>query len=229
MNTWGIVLAAGLGARLGTPKAFLPLNGKPMLLYSMEAFQKSSLIDGIVMVCRNEDLKEAEDLARRASISKLAFVIAGGKERQDSVAEGMKALPKEAEFVAIHDCARPLVTPGLIDAVLKKAKEAGGAILAVPTKDTIKIAEHLKVRETLNRNHLWTAQTPQAFRVELFKKAIQQAAADRFYGTDCASLVERIGAPVHLVEGSPENFKVTTQNDLAAAEAILVNRSLHHV
>lgn len=217
-------MAAGLGVRMGSPKAFLPLDGKPMLYYSLQAFQRSS-VDGIGIVTRKEDLELAQNLARTYAIGKVSFVVPGGKERQDSVLEGIHALPKRAELAAVHDAARPLVTVELIDAVIEIAREKGAALAAIPMRDTVKSVRDHCVRETLNREQLWSAQTPQAFRLDLFRKAVEKAHEDNFYGTDCSSLLERIGVTVHLVDGSTENLKVTTPSDVLMADALV--RRMH--
>jgi 2-C-methyl-D-erythritol 4-phosphate cytidylyltransferase len=221
MSTWGIVLAGGAGVRMGAPKAFLPIAGKPMLLYSLQAFQKANNIDKIAIVARREDLEAAQNLCRSTSISKFAFVTPGGKERQDSVWEGVKLLPPDAALVAIHDSARPLVSANLIDALVEAAKEKGAVIPAVPVKDTIKIGENSKVLGTLKRSLLWSVQTPQVFRVDAFKNALQNAFKENFYGTDCASVMEFSGYPVYFLEGSLQNLKVTHPIDVAIAETLL--------
>jgi len=224
MKAWGVIVAAGLGKRMGTPKAFLSLAGKPLLSYSISAFDQSSRIDGIGIVCREQDLDEVKRLAKEISRTKVRFVVEGGKERQDSVLAGVSSLPPDAEMVAVHDAARPLITVDLIDAVIAKAQESGAALAAVPTQDTTKFSENGKVRQTLNRETLWLAQTPQVFRVKILTEALQKARDDRFYGTDCSSLVERLSIPVCLVQGSPENIKITTPADIFIAEAILKSR-----
>ncbi len=221
MGNFAIILAAGLGTRLGAPKAFLPLDGKPMLLYSLEAFERSSLVHALGIVCRKEDVEKAQNLARSASIKKLRFVVPGGKERQDSVTLGMEAIPKGFDFVAVHDAARPLITVDLIDAVFRTAMEKGAALSAIPVKDTIKIAKEARVKETLERSMLWSAQTPQCFKAELLLKGLEKARKEDFLGTDCASLVENLGVPVYLVPGTTENFKVTTAGDVLMAETLL--------
>lgn len=221
MANWGIILAAGLGVRMGSPKAFLPILGKPMLLYSLQAFQQSDRIDGIGVVARKEDLETVRNLAAANGITKLGFAVAGGKERQDSVREGLQALPSGVEIVAIHDAARPLLTVQLIGSLIDKAAEHGAAIAAIPMKDTVKVASEGRVLGTLKRSLLWCAQTPQVFRLDLFKQALEKSYAENFYGTDCASMVEAAGFEVHFVEGPQQNLKVTTPSDVLMAEALL--------
>lgn len=218
---FGILLAAGSGVRLGAPKALLPLDGKPMLEYSLNTFQQAPGIHGIVVVCRNEELEQIKILGKSASISKLKAIVPGGKERQDSVQNGLSALPQNAEIVAVHDSARPLASVKLLESVLQTAFKKGAAVPSLPVQDTIKQVHDGRVEKTLHRQSLQTVQTPQAFRVDLLKKALMQATLNNFYGTDCASLVEQIGHPVYLVPGEPSNMKITTSSDLHLAEALL--------
>lgn len=224
MSNWGIILAAGSGVRFGAPKAFIPLNGKPMLWYSLEAFEKSTEVNKVGVICREEDQQPVKSLIHDFKFKKIDFVAPGGQERQDSVVQGLNALSPDAAVVAVHDAARPLITAGLIDAVITKAGNDGAALAAVPTKDTVKICDHECVRETLKRELLWSAQTPQAFKKELLQKALERAKKESFYGTDCSSLVERLGVLVHVVAGLPENIKITTFADLVMAEALLKER-----
>ena len=164
---------------------------------------------------------EALDLGH---LSKLAAPVAGGAERQDSVRAGLAALPAATTLVAVHDAARCLVTPEAVAGVIRCARQHGAALLAQPMRDTVKRVRGGQVRETPERSECWAAQTPQAFRVELLREAIEKACADGFLGTDDAQLVERLGVPVHVVEGDPSNLKITLPLDLAVAELWLRQR-----
>lgn len=224
MRVAALVLAAGRGERLGTsqPKAFLPLAGRPVLAWALEALADCPNVDALVPVLA------ADCLARAAELSlgpvcreKLRPAVAGGAERQDSMSAGLAALPDEVELVAVHDAARPLLRPGAAERVIAAAERHGAALLAVPVRDTIKRVRGGRVVETPARAECWAAQTPQVFRVELLGEALAKAAAEGFAGTDDAQLVERLGVPVHVVEGDRNNLKITWPEDLAAAEARL--------
>lgn len=221
MATVGIILAAGLGTRMGRPKAFLPLRDKPLLLYSMEIFEQSRSIDYFIVVARAEDVSGVQQLAEKNGMKKCRFVVPGGKERQDSVTLGMAKLTGEIRMVIVHDAARPLITMEMLTAVIRGAKEKKAALAAIPATDTVKRASDGFSSETLDRKVLWFAQTPQAFQYDLFKAALDKANAEGYYGTDCSSLLERNGISVYIIPGSKENFKITTPLDLTMAEHIL--------
>ncbi len=221
MNVGAIVLAAGRGERLGgaIPKAFVPLAGKPMLLHALAAISAAPEIDFVVPVVARSELSRMDALAAElAGIRGVRPAVAGGVERQDSVAAGLAALPPETELVAVHDAARPLVGARAVSRVVDAARASGAAILAVPARDTIKRAREGRILGTPLRSECYAAQTPQVFRVELLREALEKAAADRFLGTDDSELVERLGVPVDLVSGEESNFKVTDRADMAAAE-----------
>jgi 2-C-methyl-D-erythritol 4-phosphate cytidylyltransferase len=158
------------------------------------------------------------------ALRKLADPVAGGRERQDSMRAGLAALPAGIELVAVHDAARPLVTPGAVRRVIAAARESGAAILAVPVRDTIKRVRDGRILETPVRAECWAAQTPQVFRVEILREALAKADAEGRLGTDEAELVEALGVAVHVVRGEPENLKVTGPEDLLLAERILAVR-----
>jgi len=227
MRVVAIIPAAGAGRRMGSvvEKQFLHLRGIPILTYTIKVFDQSPGIDGIVLVVapQQRQILETEVLGLHPC-EKLLSVIDGGHERQDSVANGLRAIPLECEMVAVHDGVRPLVSVDLVEEVLKAAHHYGAAIAAMPAGDTVKQAENQKVVATLQRETIWLAQTPQAFHANLLREAYEKAARDRIVVTDDAALVERIGVPVHLVHGSTENIKVTTPSDLLLAEAILAGR-----
>lgn len=217
-NTYAIIVAGGKGRRMGRPKQFLRIAGKPMLAWVLGAFQKARAIDGIILVVAKEQLAAA----KRLRYSKIFRVVAGGKERQDSVRNGLRQLPESAEIVAIHDGARPAVTPEIIERSVRAARKCGAAVAGVPVKDTIKVTSNqLTVTRTIDRNKLWAAQTPQAFKVSLIKKAYSKLKGNV---TDDAMAVEKSKIPVKMVMGSYENLKVTTPEDLKILETILKNR-----
>jgi len=221
MRVAALVLGAGRGERLGAavPKAFVPLCGKPLLVHALEAMLAAPEIDVALPVVARADLARMKALepALVAFRSLLAPVV-GGAERQDSMMAGLAALPSDAAFVAVHDAARPLVAREAIGRVVDAARSSGAAILAVPVRDTIKRVRAGKIVETPNRLECYAAQTPQVFRTELLREALEKALAEGFVGTDDAEIVERIGVPVTVVPGDPSNIKITDRADLLAAE-----------
>ena len=224
MRVAALVLAAGRGERLGAsiPKAFLPLAGRPLVVRSIEALAAARpVVEVIVPVLPAAERARFAALARDfAGAERLAEPVAGGAERQDSMRAGLAALPAGIELVAVHDAARPLVRPEDVGRTILAAARTGAALLATPVRDTLKRAADGRVAETLPRAVCWAAQTPQVFRVELLREALAKAEAEGFLGTDDAQLVERLGAPVEIVEGDPANLKITWPEDLALAEAI---------
>jgi len=225
MKVSAIIPAAGQGVRLGgsVPKQFLHLKGKPILAHTLEALQNSGLVDSIILVVPENELKQTRDqwLTNPPLVKK---VIAGGKKRQDSVANGFRELDSDTDIVLVHDGVRPFVSSKMIRETLKVASECGAAITAIPVNDTIKQANEAEfVERTLDREKLRRVQTPQAFQYDLLKKAFAKASADSYYGTDEASLIEYIGEPVKIVNGSELNIKITRKEDLVLAEQILAH------
>jgi 2-C-methyl-D-erythritol 4-phosphate cytidylyltransferase len=221
MSVAALVLAAGRGERLGggTPKAFVPLAGRPLLWHALTAMAEAPAIERVIPVIARGDLPRWERLAPDlAGLSKLAAPVFGGAERQDSVREGLAALPPEIQWVAVHDAARPFVRAAAVARVVEAARASGAAILAVPATDTIKRVRAGRVLETPPRSELWAAQTPQVFRVQLLREALAKATAEGRLATDDAQLVEWLGVAVTVVEGDPDNWKLTLPQDLAAAE-----------
>ena len=216
--------AAGAGRRMkaGMNKVFLELAGKPILVHTLLQFSRSPLVDNFVVVVAAEEVNFIRRLLRGVPGLKPLKVVAGGTERQYSIWNGLKAAPEEAEILLVHDAARPLVSLATIAGVIEGAREVGGAIAAVPEKNTIKVVgEDGLVQSTPPREKLWEVQTPQGFRRDILFRANEQAEADGFLGTDDSSLVERLGVPVKVVESDYRNIKVTTPEDLIIAEALL--------
>lgn len=241
MKVSAIVVAAGRGIRLSTAstevaypggedsagsfKQFLPLRGKPVLVHTVQVFDNLPLIDEIIIVVPSEKVAYCRQLIKKYKFKKIAGMIAGGKFRQDSVYNGLLKIGKsKPDIVLIHDGVRPLITPVLIQKCIGGIRKAGAIILAVPLKDTIKLARKSLVEETLDRNRLWSVQTPQCFNYDLILKAHKKARADGFFGSDDSILVERIGHPVKIEMGSYENIKITTPEDFILAEEILKRR-----
>ncbi len=224
MSTTALVLAAGRGERFGAgiPKAFVPLAGESLLARSIRALAASNEISWILPVLPAADFDRLDSIkAELAGIEGLCDPVAGGAERQDSMRAGLAALPEGTELVAVHDAARPFVAPADVSRVIAKAREEGAALLAVPVKDTVKRVRAGRVVETPERSALYAAQTPQVFRVELLTEAVERAVEEGVNVTDDAQLVERLGHPVWIVEGSPGNIKITTPSDLIFGEAWL--------
>jgi 2-C-methyl-D-erythritol 4-phosphate cytidylyltransferase len=221
-RTGAIIVGAGDSKRMGVDKVLLSLAGKPLLAWSVDICQSCGLIDQIVIVLNEDSIYLGRDLARKRGWSKVVEVCLGGKRRQDSVRQGLKEL-WDCEWVVVHDCARPFLTPELIHDGLEAAQETGSAAAAVPVKDTIKLGDnHGMVVETLRRQQLWAVQTPQVFQFDIITKAHEQVVDEV---TDDASLAEHLGYKVKLYAGSYDNIKVTTPEDLVFAEAIAKGRS----
>lgn len=218
-----VIVAAGRGTRLGVPaKTMLPLLGRPMLAWTLDAAQAADAIESIVIVAGEHTQAEMTALVASGVWPKVTSVVPGGERRQDSVLAGVLATPNDAGVVAIHDGARPLVTPNLWNAAVAAARESGAAIVAVPVSDTLKRVEGGRIAATVDRSGIWGAQTPQAFRRDLLLDIFARA-GDREV-TDEARLCEDLGVPVAIVPGLPENLKVTHPGDVAVADALLAAR-----
>lgn len=223
MGKIGVVIAAaGQGKRMGgsESKQFLMLQGKPILIHTIQVFEQMADVEEIVLVVRPEERQRCAQLIARYQLSKIKQLVCGGAERQASVYAGLKALSgSETEWVMIHDAVRPFVTEEQVLRCLQQAKQDGAALLAVRVKDTIKMAgEDGRVKETPNRKSLWAVQTPQAFSYASIMEAHAWAEAHSVTGTDDAMLLERQGKPVVIVEGGYNNIKITTPEDLQWAE-----------
>jgi 2-C-methyl-D-erythritol 4-phosphate cytidylyltransferase len=216
-NLGAVIVAAGTSQRMGgINKLFASLMRKPLLAWSVDTCQRYSLIQQIVLVLNNEDLARGRRLKEERGWSKVALCL-GGAQRQESVKEGLKQI-RDCELVMIHDGARPFLTSDLIEDGLKMVQETGAAIAAVPVKETMKLADSEKlVKETLKRDSLWAAQTPQIFSFDVIAKAYENLAAEV---TDDAAAVERLEGRVQLYMGDYRNIKVTTTEDLELARII---------
>lgn len=209
----------------GQGKQYLLLRGEPLLAHTLRAFQDCSVIQQIVLVTKKEDLERCQQLVEEYRFDKVCQVAEGGAERQDSVYNGLKFLPGGTRIVAVHDGARPLITPEIVERSIAKLEDWDGLVVGVPAKDTLKQVEGERIIETLPRQQIWYIQTPQVFVANLLVQAYEKAEQDNYRGTDDAVLMERLGYSIRIVEGSYENIKITTLEDLAAAEAILARRS----
>ncbi|MDQ0255980.1 2-C-methyl-D-erythritol 4-phosphate cytidylyltransferase [Evansella vedderi] len=220
-----VIPAAGQGKRMkaGKNKQFLLMNQTPLLIHTLRVFEEDILCNSIILVCNKKELDTMHNLISDYQISKVEKIVPGGKERQQSVYEGIKAV-KGNPVILIHDGARPFIKEAVIHDLLETVVSRGSAIVAVPVKDTVKQVNNGEVVETVDRSSLWAVQTPQAFRYETIIKAHQKAEDDNYLGTDDASLVEYIGEKVYIVEGDYENIKITTPEDLLFGEAIISSR-----
>lgn len=220
-----VVPAAGHGSRMGmeTKKQFLSLAGIPVLGHALKVMEACRAVQSIVIVVGpGEEAYCRSAVVDKLGIGKVAAIVPGGKERQESVYSGLLALSPDTGIVVIHDGARPLLSPEGLRGVVEAAETHGAATCGVPVKDTVKLAgEGGFVSETLPRERLWLIQTPQAFCYGVILNAHRKAREENFIGTDDAGLVERLGLPVKIVPGSYENIKITTPEDLIMASAII--------
>ena len=218
MHTAALIVAAGRGQRMGhaTPKPFLEIGGRPVLEHCLERLLESGVVNEVVVAVPAD--QDVEALARAwHALPGPVTVVAGGARRQDSVAAALAAVSSAADMVLVHDGARPLVSPELVRSVVRAAVVTGAATAAIPCTDTIKEVQDGRVVRTLDRARLVLTQTPQAFRADWLRAAHQQAGPQDGSVTDDAGLVERLGRPVAVVSGDPDNLKVTYPADLEAA------------
>ncbi|MCL1999294.1 MAG: 2-C-methyl-D-erythritol 4-phosphate cytidylyltransferase [Turicibacter sp.] len=217
MKTAVIIPAAGDGSRMGQPKQLLPINGVPMLVRTISAFETHTDIDEILIA--TSDAIKSELLGYK--FTKIRAIMQGGADRQSSVRIALNYLSPEVKVVLVHDGARPLVSAKAISNVLELAKKGKSVISGVKSVDTVKIAENSdKIAQTPDRAKTWLAHTPQGFPADIIKKAHEQAYETGFTGTDCAMLVERLGIPVYMVEGDHFNIKITVPSDIDIADAL---------
>lgn len=216
-----IIVAGGIGKRFGSnkPKQFLLLNKKPMFEWSIIAFKKIKECSQIILVVPKDKLQDMLKYKKLYGID----IVCGGKERFDSVKNGLNIVQDDIDLVAVHDAARPLITEKIIKDVMESAKKFGGAIAAVTSKDSVKFSKSgTKITKSLDRKTIWNAQTPQIFKKDILKKAYSKKISKST--TDDAQLVEKTGTKSALVFASYENFKITEQTDFLLAEAILKKR-----
>ncbi len=225
--TVAIVPAAGTGNRLGgrRPKQFLPVRGVPLVVLTLRALSGVREVGGIVVAAPPQSVEVMRALVRRYRIPRLLRVVPGGRERQESVWLALQAVPSRASIVVVHDAVRPFITPLLVRSVIRVARDHGAATCGLPVVETVKQVHDGRVDATVEREGLWLVQTPQAFHRSLLWEAHEKARNDGFTGTDDAVLVERLGVPVRMVLGLPENFKVTIPADLARARAVAARRA----
>jgi 2-C-methyl-D-erythritol 4-phosphate cytidylyltransferase len=224
LKTSAIIPAAGSGKRLNNKqkKQYLEIQGKPLLFYTLQIFQKSDHIDEIVIVAPKDKIEHTrKKIVEKFNFGKVKCVVEGGEERQDSVQKGFKNVSPYMDIVVIHDAARPLINIDLLDKVIQSAKDNGSAIAAVPVTDTLKMALDGVVKNTFPRENFWRAQTPQAFNYNILHECYDRKINEEAIFTDESQMVEYAGFEVNLVEGWEYNIKITTNEDLILAGFLL--------
>lgn len=222
-----ILPAAGYGKRMESSqnKQFMMLSGKPVIVHTLEVFVQASEIQEIIVVTREDEVEYCQKIIAEYAIAKVKAVIAGGKERQHSVWNGLQHVSANCNIVVVHDGARPLLVPKILEAALHEVIEHHAVVVGVPVKDTIKVVDEDNIIiSTPRRSSLWAVQTPQVFSKEILLQAYTKAWQEDILATDDAALVEAIGYNVKMVLGSYENIKITTSEDLVLAEAFLSRR-----
>ncbi|MCF6461422.1 2-C-methyl-D-erythritol 4-phosphate cytidylyltransferase [Clostridium sp. Cult3] len=223
-----IIAAAGMSNRMGSKinKQFISINDKPILAHAIEKFERCKYVDEIIVVAKEDEIEYCrKEIVRRYNFNKVTKIVRGGKERQDSVYNGILALDERCDIVLSHDGARPFVKMENIVDGIKSASEHGACVVGVPVKDTIKVVgNHNNIDKTPNRDLLWAAQTPQCFKKHIIMEGYRRAIEDGFVGTDDGAIVERLGLDVKMVMGSYENIKITTPEDLIIAESLVKDR-----
>lgn len=220
-----VIAAAGQGSRMGikTNKQFIMLNQKPVITYSLDFFEKQDAVDEIVVVTSAKELDFCRnEIIARNKYQKISAVLTGGQQRQDSVWSALQYLGQDTDYVAVHDGARPLLSADVLNRLLEAAEDWGAAIPGVPSRDTIKmINKDSFVRQTLDRNVIYSIQTPQVFKFKELYTAYKYAEEEGFYATDDAALFEKYIGQVKVVEGDYDNIKITTPLDLVIAQTLL--------
>ena len=224
-----IIAAAGSGSRMGDSygcgKQLIELRGEPVIAHTLRAFQRAETIDEIVIVAREEELVTIADIVKGIEADKVTEIVVGGSSRQESVSKGLSRVSPKSHFIAIHDGARPLIRPELIDRTARAALEHGAAAVGVPVKDTLKhVSAGGFIAGTVDRETLVQIQTPQIFELKQYAAGIALAATEGAEYTDDCQLYERLGKPIRLVPGDYENIKITSREDLDIAEAMLERR-----
>jgi len=225
-----IILAAGKSQRTGKiNKVFYQILGRPLIYYTVKAFENHPKIQKIILVVRKNEFRRASSFTRKYKLKKIAAVIIGGKERQYSAYNGLKAAgslgAKTGDLILFHNGANPLVSEREITEVIKEAKKYKAALVAQPLKDTLKKSDKWNfIKETIPRENLWLAQTPQVIEYTLALKAFEKAKKDKLYGTDDISLIERLGEKVKIIPASSQNIKVTKREDLETIKILLKNK-----
>ena len=225
MKVSAIIPAAGSGERFGEEKQFKLLSGRPLIFHTLKLFLQSDYIDEIIVAVPSANVDSTHRDVLSMSAGKPMKVVAGGTRRQDSVKNGIDVSDSDSTLVCIHDAARPFVTEDLIQRSISACEFADGAVVGIPSKDTVKFSENGLVKETLDREKIWLAQTPQCFHKNKLLQALYYAETENLTGTDESALMEAMGFSIKLVEGDSNNFKITTKDDWIRAEIVAVRQA----
>ena len=225
MKVSAIIPAAGSGERFGEEKQFKLLSGRPLFFHTLKLFLQSDYIDEIIVAVPSANVDSTHRDVLSMSAGKPVKVVAGGTRRQDSVKNGIDVSDSDSTLVCIHDAARPFVTEDLIQRSISACEFADGAVVGIPSKDTVKFSENGLVKETLDREKIWLAQTPQCFHKNKLIQALYYAETENLTGTDESALMEAMGFSIKLVDGDSNNFKITTKDDWIRAEIVAVRQA----
>ena len=225
MKVSAIIPAAGSGERFGEEKQFKLLSGRPLFFHTLKLFLQSDYIDEIIVAVPSANVDSTHRDVLSMSAGKPVKVVAGGTRRQDSVKNGIDVSDSDSTLVCIHDAARPFVTEDLIQRSISACEFSDGGVVGIPSKDTVKFSENGLVKETLDREKIWLAQTPQCFHKNKLLQALYYAETENLTGTDESALMEAMGFSIKLVEGDSNNFKITTKDDWIRAEIVAVRQA----
>lgn len=228
MKTYAIIPSGGKGKRASSPlpKQYLKFNGKEMIAYTLEIFQNSDSIDEIIIAAEEEYFNLLKEIKKKYRISKLSQLVLGGQERQDSVANALSSINAGREdLISVHDAARPLLPPSILEKALRAAKQFGSSVVAINARDTL-IKGNDIVENYVDRQGIYYAQTPQTFKYKILAEAMNKAKKDNFLGTDESMLVKRAGFDVKIILGSAKNFKVTSESDIELFHLITSNTNI---
>lgn len=225
-----LVPAAGRGTRLGgRRKQFRTLGGKPLLVQTLQAFERHPSVTHLIVAAPHDDVDAVSDRLRAEGITKLSAVVSGGDSRRASVRHALRAVPRAINVVLVHDAVRPFIPATAIQAVITAVRKQGAGALAIPVADTLRRGASGTFGDTVPRDDLFRMQTPQGFRHDWLADAHRAAAASDASATDDVALVQRLGHPVHIVEGDPRNFKITTPGDWTLAQQVWPDWAHTHV
>ena len=225
MKVSAIIPAAGSGERFGEEKQFKLFSGRPLIFHTLKLFLQSDYIDEIIVAVPSANVDSTHRDVLSMSAGKPVKVVAGGTRRQDSVKNGIDVSDSDSTLVCVHDAARPFVTEDLIQRSISACEFADGAVVGIPSKDTVKFSENGLVKETLDREKIWLAQTPQCFHKNKLIQALYYAETENLTGTDESALMEAMGFSIKLVDGDSNNFKITTKDDWIRAEIVAVRQT----
>ncbi|MBU2493816.1 MAG: 2-C-methyl-D-erythritol 4-phosphate cytidylyltransferase [Bacteroidetes bacterium] len=225
MKTYAIIPSGGDSKRFGgeIPKQYVKINGKEIIVYTIELFQNCEMIDEIIIAAKKEYFGLLYDLKQKYNLNKISNIIEGGKERQDSVYKALSSLTADTEdLIAVHDAARPLLSNKILAKALNEAKISDSIVVAIKARDTL-IKGNMFVEEYVDRNNIYYAQTPQIFKYKILSDSMNKAYNENFIGTDESMIVKKAGYTVKIIEGDLKNFKITNSSDIDLFKSILSN------